>query len=148
MSGPVVVIGFIMLVPSILGMLFGLLMLIGTGAAGTQVSASTENETRAGLVAQGVPETIVNEIISGKTVSNAELAKLPQRQQSAVQTAQISHTAGQVGTGAATAILGGFSIFVLIMSFVGGLLGWLLVMRKTVPKCSRCGAVVPASGHG
>ena len=43
-------------------------------------------------------------------------------------------------------ILGsGFAIFLGVTSFVGGLLGWLLVMRKRVLKCSACGAVVSAS---
>ena len=33
MSGPVVAIGFILLIPSVLGMLFGILMLVLTSAA-------------------------------------------------------------------------------------------------------------------
>jgi hypothetical protein len=32
-----------------------------------------------------------------------------------------------------------------ILSFVGGLLGWLLIMKKLVLRCSACGATVSAS---
>jgi len=39
----------------------------------------------------------------------------------------------------------GFAIALGIASFVGGLLGWLLVMRKRVLQCNVCGAVVNAS---
>lgn len=40
---------------------------------------------------------------------------------------------------------GGFAIFCAIASFVGGLLGWLLVMKKRVLQCSVCRATVSAS---
>ncbi len=71
MNGPVVAIGFILLIPSILGMLFGVLMLFATGVASSQTFT-----------------------------------------------------------------------FVIIMSFVGCLLGWLLIMRKRVLQCALCDAVV------
>src|SRR6478736_5511026 len=32
--------------------------------------------------------------------------------------------------------VGGFAIFVIVASFVGGLLGWLLIMRKRVLECT------------
>ncbi len=40
---------------------------------------------------------------------------------------------------------GGLAIFWLIGSFVAGLLGWLLVMKKRVLKCNVCGATISAS---
>jgi membrane associated rhomboid family serine protease len=40
---------------------------------------------------------------------------------------------------------GGLSIATAIASVVGGLVGWLLVMKKRVLQCSVCGAVVNAS---
>jgi hypothetical protein len=36
-------------------------------------------------------------------------------------------------------------LVLIVLSFVGGLLGWLLVMKKAVLQCNNCGAVVPAS---
>jgi type IV pilus assembly protein PilA len=40
---------------------------------------------------------------------------------------------------------GGFAIALGVAAFVGGLLGWLLVMKKRVLQCSACSAVVNAS---
>jgi hypothetical protein len=75
MSGPVVAIGFILLIPSILGMLFAIML-----------GASVNNDIAAGVA-----------LVFG------------------------------------------------VASFVGGLLGWLLVMKRRVLQCSVCGAVVNAS---
>jgi len=145
MSTPVVVIGFLLLIPSVLGMLFGVFMLFVTGVASKQTSASGESKIRAQLVAQNIPDPIINEVVSGRPVSPNELESLTSQQQSAVHEAESSRLGQTVGGGAATVIAGGFSIFVIIASFVGGLLGWLLIMRKRVLQCARCGAVVPAS---
>ncbi len=38
-----------------------------------------------------------------------------------------------------------FALAIAVTAFVGGLLGWLLVMKKSVLKCSVCGAVVNAA---
>ncbi len=40
---------------------------------------------------------------------------------------------------------GGFAIILGVTSFVAGLLGWLLVMKKRVLQCSVCEATVNAS---
>jgi len=145
MSGPVLVIGFILLIPSVLGMLFGILMLVLTSAAGTQTSASSARDIRARLVAQEVPESLIAEVVASKPVENAELVSLTSQQRSAVHDAQLSASAQKVGGGVATVVAGGFSLFVIVMSFLGGLLGWLLIMRKRVLQCVHCGAIVPAS---
>jgi hypothetical protein len=70
---------------------------------------------------------------------------LTTQQRSAIHDAQLSVSAQKVGADAAAVIVGGFFVFVIVMSFVGGLLGWLLVMRKRVLQCAGCGAVVAAS---
>jgi drug/metabolite transporter (DMT)-like permease len=81
MSGPVVAIGFFLLVPSVIGMLLCALALV-------QIADQPDN---------------------------------------------------------ASGLAGGIVIAIGIACFVGGLLGWLLVMRKRVLKCSLCGAVINAS---
>ena len=88
MSWPVVAIGYILLIPSVLGMLLSVLFLIAvTWSAASGVAAS--------------------------------------------------------GPGAA--LSEAFAIVLGITSFVGGLLGWLLVMKKRVLQCSVCRATVSAS---
>jgi hypothetical protein len=85
MSGVVVLIGYILLIPSVLGVLFSVFGFIRMMT------------------------------LTGDTVS----------------------TAGTLASG----------IFILfgIASLVGGLLGWLLVMKKDILQCSHCGAAVAAS---
>src|SRR5207245_192240 len=84
------------------------------------------------LSSQQVPEPIITDVVTGKRVSDAELIPLTYQQRATVHDAQLSASAQKAGAGAATAIAGGFSIFVIVASFVGGLLGWLLIMRKCV----------------
>lgn len=89
MSGPVVAIGYILLIPSILGILFSAFMFFTA-------------------------------------------ASLP-------------HANGAASADMATGIAGGVAIFFGIASFVGGLIGWLLVMKRQVLECNTCQAVVNAS---
>jgi hypothetical protein len=86
MSGPVVAIGYIFLIPSILGIMCSLFMFFRAASLST---ATSDNM--------------------------------------------------------ATGIVGSFAIFFGIASFVGGLIGWLLVMKKQVLECNTCQAVVNAS---
>src|SRR6266446_4201294 len=143
MSGPVVVIGFILLIPSGLGMLFGVLMRFLTSMASMQTSTSSERDIRARLVAREIPEPIIVEVVAGNPVSDAETVPLTYQQRAVVHDAQLSASSEKVGAGAATVIAGGFCVFIIVASFIGGLLGWLLIMRKRVLQCARCGAVVP-----
>lgn len=89
MSGPVVVIGYIFLIPSVIGILLSVLMFFGVIAT------------------------------SGSATD----------------------TASQAGIGLAAGVV----IFFGVASFAGGLIGWLLVMKKRVLQCSTCGATVNAS---
>jgi hypothetical protein len=88
MSGPAVVIGYILLIPSIFGML--LCALIVAMAFGT------------GFLGENKPDAMMLGI-------------------------------------------SGMGFVFGISCFVAGLLGWLLVMKKRILKCSVCGAVVQAS---
>ena len=87
MSAPVVVIGYILLIPSVIGILISALMLAGI----------------------------------------------------------IANSSGDTGVIAAQTLAGGIVFVFGIASFVGGLLGWLLVMKKKVLRCSVCSSTVNAS---
>ena len=89
MSGVVVFIGYILLIPSILGLAISVFMFFGVA--------------------------------------------------SSVNTVASSDSSAVVG------IAGGVAVFFGIASIVGGLLGWLLIMKKSILKCNTCGAVVNAS---
>jgi hypothetical protein len=114
MSGPVVAIGFILLIPSVLGMLFGVFMLFVTGAANSGISAADERQIRAHLAEQGVPALIIDEVVSGKPVSDDQLVLLTSEQRTTVHTAESSRLGQKIGGGAATVIFDGFSIFIIV----------------------------------
>jgi hypothetical protein len=88
------IIGFVIVVPSVLGMIMALIMFISTGNATSELMSASQN--------------------------NAELA----------------------GTAIGASIGYGFAIFFGISSLVGGLIGWLLLMKKKVYKCLNCGFIL------
>ena len=145
MSVPVVVIGYILLIPCVLGMLLGGMLLLGSGSAGTAASAAADKEARTRLEAQAIPEPIIQKVTAFKPITADDRSTLTQEQKSAVDEAKLSLSARKVGAGAGVVISGSLSIFLIIACFVGGLLGWLLVMKKKVLQCNQCSATVAAS---
>jgi hypothetical protein len=147
MSGPAVVIGFILLIPSILGILFGGLTFIVSIVGGSQKPNLdvVRNAIRTELKSEHVPAAIIDDIAADKHIDEDRLTPLTSSQQLAVRSAELKLTSPNAVPAAAACCGGGFSVIIVIGSFVGGLLGWLLVMRKTVLQCFRCGAVVAAS---
>lgn len=147
MSGPAVVIGFILLIPSILGILFGgltmLFTIIGSSTAPTADSQIQQVKTQ--LVSLHIPRDIVEDVAAGKRIDEIRLANLTPDQRMQVRAAELKVSTAKAVPGLAACCGGGFSVMIMIGSFVGGLLGWLLIMRKTVLQCFRCGAVVAAS---
>ena len=145
LSGPAVVIGYIFLVPSVIGVLFGALMLFSTGAVGVAVADQQAKEIKAELARAYVPDPIIRQVIAHKDISEHSLATLKVSQRTAIKNAETSRSASQLGAGAGAAIAGGFSLFVMIFSLCSGLLGWLLTMKKRVLQCGECSSLVQAS---
>jgi hypothetical protein len=145
MSTPVVVLGYIFLVPSVIGFILGILGLCYSGTAGSKISSGFEQQARAGLAAEAIPAGMIDEILSNKQVSPIELAALTPKQRSIVEQTKVALPAGKLGiAGASTAIIGGLFIGVIVISAIGELLGWLLIRKKEVLQCQQCGAVVAA----
>lgn len=184
MSGPAVVIGFILLIPSILGMLFSGFLFFKSMTLNEPGEVSTMSAFEANF-RHGCFDSLTRQPTTGTTVPyvlaqqcECQLSELKQAQQNnpnetfgqAVGDALTSCKArsdrdqllwvskpllafytGSVAQEDDTATKwlrmfgGGFAIGLGISSFVGGLLGWLLVMKKRVLQCSVCGAVVNAS---
>jgi len=181
MSTPVVVIGFLILIPSVAGMILSAVMLMGiisfSNGQGDQTNAAIAKEqisafrlalgqykldvgtfptTEQGLEAlrqqpSGVDQWhgpySVNDIgpdpwghpyvyrFSGDYASGQPEITAYGQSDSA------DHSASRL----AEFFGGGFAVICGIASFVGGLLGWLLVMKKRVLQCSVCSAVINAS---
>jgi hypothetical protein len=88
------IIGYIIVIPSVFGVIIAIIIFISTGSATSGVMSTAQS--------------------------------------------------GAEATGAAIgATIGfGFSIFIGCSSLVGGLIGWLLLMKKKVYKCSICGFII------
>ena len=145
MSGIVVLIGYILLIPSLLGIAFSVLMLFATGGATSQTMDKVRSEARQKLVSASVPTATVEQVMNSQPVGSAERANLTPEQSKAVDDAQMSLSAGTVGAGLGGFFAGGASVCLGVSFLMGGLLGWLLIMKKKVLQCNRCSAVVAAS---
>jgi hypothetical protein len=50
--------------------------------------------------------------------------------------------AQQTGAAIGSVLAFGFTLFIGVLSLVGGLLGWLLLLNRKVYKCVRCGFII------
>jgi hypothetical protein len=158
LSTPVVLIGFILLIPSLIGMLIGAMGLIGslaaTGASATgdAVSFSTQRDAIENMIRLRVPRRIVAAVVALRSdeiddwfnSDHGGSGPPPLVQQEAVKKAQ-SDLASGISQFSVAAWAGPFSVFIGVASFVGALFGWLLVMRRRVLQCADCGTVVNTS---
>lgn len=144
MSGPVVVIGYILLIPSILGILLnGLLLLspvLGSGPAGVANLVYIEQLQQA-----GVDQDIIDKVINNQRLTQQEKYSLTPQQNDAVRSVELSQAGTSAGTCCAFGLVGGTALIGMVLCFVSGLLGWLLVMKKKILQCPRCHAVLSAS---
>ncbi len=145
MSGVVVLIGYLILIPSIFGMLFGALGLGATGAATSEVVGESQESARVELQEAGIPARVREAVLDHQEVSTEQLSELDSSQRAIVEDVALRLGAEMVGAGAGATLAGGASIFILFSSLMSGLLGWLLVMKKKVLQCTQCEAVVAAS---
>lgn len=159
MSGPVVAIGFILLIPSILGIIFSALLFFGVVAAGGAGVGAGTHQAVANMRRHGIPEPIIAAVVAGQDRKAERMmddwplriggivvdAGVPWYQRNRVHAAEAELRTSQTAAGIGTVLGGSFAVFLGVCSFVGGLLGWLLVMRKRVLQCSLCSAVISAS---
>ncbi|MGP8155935.1 MAG: hypothetical protein ACLQMT_03630 [Candidatus Acidiferrales bacterium] len=84
--------------------------------------------------------------LSGPAVVIGYILLIPSVLGMVVCTLTLVAVAGYMAATNSFQVIGGaFAIFWGVAFFVGGLLGWLLVMKKRVLQCSVCGATVSAS---
>jgi hypothetical protein len=145
MSSIVVLIGYIMVIPSVLGMAFGLFCLIVSLSATSDTTSGIRDKAKGEMTKAGVPSNIIQMVMDGKIVQDADKRGLTQGQLVAIESARIDLSAGMAGAGIGGAMASGFSIFIIISSLIGGLLGYLLIMKKEILKCTNCGVVMAAS---
>lgn len=145
MSGPVVAIGWLLLIPSMLGIVLGAFFLLTTFWAVNNTTSIAKGVTTNRLQAAEIPDQIIERFTAGEGISSEEMNSLTEAQRLALEDAKTERAGTSLGAGLGAAVLGGFSVWIMIIAFVGGLLGWLLVMRKRVLACGFCSAIWPAS---
>src|SRR5262249_11590595 len=111
-------------------------------SATTRTVEGAHSRAASKLKAAGVSQAVAARILDG-TASDDDLASLSRDQLEAARVARSSLRGGTAGAGLAGAMAGGVWLCFGVTAFVGGLLGWLLTMKKSVLRCSYCRAVVP-----
>lgn len=144
LSGPAVTIGYILLIPSLLGILLSVAFLVLSWVGAASVTHELSSYALEELEQSGVPATIQSRLKAGTPATEAEIAALTPEQQNAVRSANSSLAASQAGSGCAAACGTGMAAIGAVTSFVFGLIGWLLIMKKRVLRCNQCGATVAA----
>ena len=135
MSPVVVWIGYLFLIPSVLGWMLGMLMFLGIlGGAGNAPAVAE-------FMKAGAPEATAELLAAQPEDPEGIIHTLPIGVQQAVIDCWYRVEGGSVGKGLA----GFFSVLLALGSFMGGIFGWLLVMKKKVLQCDYCEAVVAAS---
>lgn len=141
MSTPVVVIGYIFLIPSILGMLIGAVTMFASGSVGEEMTR--ENETT--YVRELEQAGFTPEQITAARANTIEVDTLTDEQYQAYNDASLQLSGASLGTSAGTAIGGVMGLGMVIFFFCAGLIGYLLIMRKKVLQCTTCEATIAAS---
>ena len=145
MSGVVVFIGYILLIPSFIGMFSSGIIIISSAFTGIKVVEIIESEARTKLTEADIPKNLSDQILNMETLLASELNTLSTEQRQIIDEVTIELSAASIATGLSGIFVGGFAIFIFIPSLISGLLGWLLVMKKKVLQCTSCGALTPIS---
>jgi hypothetical protein len=182
MSGPVVAIGFILLIPSFLGMLLSAWVFVRSAAYQNDSAVNRSyyvadqkirkscvegfGRIRSSLPAKTTVPEFCECVLNSYSIfiSGASTRRITEPMKTATQDCSeaawkgvlapvspdlmASYSKEELETNGQTTepvLTSTVAIIIGIASFVGGLLGWLLVMRKRVLQCNVCGAVVNAS---
>ena len=144
LNGPAVYIGYIFLMPSLAGIALCLAFLLASWV-GAFTYHSVSPATLEGLKDTHVPAELQQSLRAGEPATEAEMAHLTPDQRYHVQHANRDIEAAKLASGCFAACSTGIALIGAGLSFIGGLLGWLLVMRKRVLMCNFCRATVDAS---
>src|SRR3989454_5561614 len=88
MSGVVVLIGYILVIPSILGILVGAIGIVGSGSAGTSSHQASRTRVESELRAANVPVTIIAKLKDNRnTLAVSDTARLNGTQRAAIRSA-------------------------------------------------------------
>jgi hypothetical protein len=144
LSGPAVAIGYILLIPSIIGIVgCGILLVLSALGMTIDMDDAMVDTYKKMMRDAGITEPIINKVINNEPLTPDDLSTLDFNQVSTIQQVQETKNSAPALACCGLGIFGFGAIGGMILSFVSGLLGWLLVMKKNILQCRRCGASVP-----
>lgn len=148
-SGCLVALGFCILVPSLIFLVFAALMALAGTAVTSEFGAQAEREARSKAASDlraipGLPVAVIADFEEDGLIPADRLNSLPsfdvQRSVNRVINAyQASSASAAVGTGAAAVVGGGIVLYFFFASIPALIVGFLLVLRRKVWKCTNCG---------
>ena len=150
LSTPAVVIGFILLIPSVFGMFISGISLVIVLATGAEKMGQARANAMLQMRGDELPQTVIDAVLDGREpevnqwIAHAEQQGVPQAKLAGIRDAQSMLHSGSIKSSVGMLLSSGLTIAIGVASFVGGLLGWLLVMKRRVLQCSVCGATVNA----
>jgi hypothetical protein len=139
MNGFLVVVGFLLFIPAVIGLLVGTFGALGSGFVASQSKRPPE-EIRAELKELKVPDATIDRVMNGEGELGEDLKGLNQEQQSAVLKARVA----KFGKDAPAGIMVGSMVGVAVVSILVGVVGFILIGKKWVLQCTECPAVLPA----
>ncbi|MBX3364600.1 MAG: hypothetical protein KF866_07525 [Phycisphaeraceae bacterium] len=134
LSGPAVLVGYILVIPSVIGIAIGVLLMLLGGVS--SVSSANVDNLRRELRSANIPINIVDKIAAGTDLTRAEKRSLSAQQIRVIDDAIAKHNTTILAAGIAPPL----GLGIAISSLVGGTLGYLLIMKKHVLRCAYCSA--------
>ncbi len=146
LSGPSVVIGYILLIPSLIGILAAIGVIVLSVFNAGNVPSATADDAKIQLADAGIDPELATKITDIQvTMDSPEIERLTDEQKAIVNEVQTAIVFGGAGAAIGVAAIVGIAIAFALACFISGLIGWLLTMKKKVLQCSACRAVVGAS---
>jgi len=147
LSKAFVIIGFIILIPSVMGLLIGVILFATSGSAKAELKQALSQDSRSELQEAGVPPGLIEKLSEGQKLTSDEMKELTGEQQALVLGQAIGAGMSELGAGMAE-VGGAFIRFIatvmMIGSSVGCVGGVLLTLRKKMLCCVQCGAMAGA----
>jgi hypothetical protein len=149
LSAVVVAIGYILLIPSVLGILFSFYLYVQNASAlniaKNTVRSSARTEAVEKLRKAGIADALVLKALAPEGLTVEEKRLLTPEQRTSIEQVASDAVTSERNLGLAGTVVSGVALLLGTVSFVGGLFGWVLVMKKSVLQCTACSAVVAAS---
>lgn len=132
----VVLIGYLLLVPSLAGLVFGTMGLLEPRSTPESRASADWNAIQHLLQGWEVPARVIDAVHSLEDCAPEELAALSEEQRETVAAARRSWSVRRKGAGGSC--LGDPWLLLVLMSLTGAILGWCCVLKKTVFQCVAC----------